>query len=275
MMQQIGDELQRSTGALRQTPEEGVKILDLCMAPRGYTASALKYNPGATAFGITLPPAQGGHEILFESSQSSVILLDVTMLVKEFGTENPPRTHPEYASFIHERPYIRHTFDLVFCDGQVLRQHQRLGYRENKEPLRLTVSQLILALQRIRRGGTLIMLLHKVEAWDTLELLYDFSRFSSIHAFKPKKKHAIRSSFYLIAKNVQPDSDVARVSVEEWKIAWQRATFGGNCEADEGVVAGSAHVKSVLDQFGNEYVKLGRPIWEIQAEALSKMDFTK
>lgn len=257
MMQQIGDELQRSTGALRQTPEEGVKILDLCMAPRGYTASALKYNPGATAFGITLPPAQGGHEILFESSQSSVILLDVTMLVKEFGTENPPRTHPEYAS------------------GQVLRQHQRLGYRENKEPLRLTVSQLILALQRIRRGGTLIMLLHKIEAWHTLELLYDFSRFSSIQAFKPKKKHAIRSSFYLIAKNVQPDSDVARVSVEKWKIAWRRATFGANCEADEGVVAGSGHVKSVLDQFGNEYVKLGRPIWEIQAEALSKMDFTK
>jgi hypothetical protein len=59
MMQQIGDELQETTNALNQLADcdEDVKILDLCMAPGGYTASALKYNPGATAFGITLPPS--------------------------------------------------------------------------------------------------------------------------------------------------------------------------------------------------------------------------
>ena len=63
-----------------------MSILDLCMG--GYTASALKYKPGATAFGITLPPAQGGHKVLQPSSKSSVLCLDITMLAKEFGVEN-------------------------------------------------------------------------------------------------------------------------------------------------------------------------------------------
>jgi hypothetical protein len=65
-MQGIGDKLQVRTNALSQTPERGedIKILALCMAPGGYTASALKYNPAAIACGVTLLPAKGGHELL-------------------------------------------------------------------------------------------------------------------------------------------------------------------------------------------------------------------
>jgi hypothetical protein len=245
------------------------------MAPGGYTASALAYNPGATAYGVTLPPDQGGHEILFRSSKSTVMLLDITMLAREFGVEEPSSTHPDYASFLQDRPYLEHRFELVFCDGQVLRQHQRHEYREKQEGLRLLVSQLILALQRIRNGGTLIMLLHKMDAWDTVELLYEFSHFSTIQVFKPKKKHAIRSSFYLIAKDVKPDSDAAQAAIGRWKMAWSRATFGSEAGTDDRVMVDCHHVERVLDQFGSKLVELGLPLWDIQAEALSKMDFTK
>ncbi|KAE8444544.1 hypothetical protein EG329_014468 [Mollisiaceae sp. DMI_Dod_QoI] len=187
VMQQIGDELQEKTKALTltNTSSDGIRILDLCMAPGGYTASALKYNPNATAVGITLPPDQGGHQVLLKSPRSSVIYHDITMFASEFGIDQVPATHPEYNSFSKERPFLNQRFDLVFCDGQVLRTHQRPMYRDQHEASRLTLSQLILALQRIRQGGTLIMLLHKIEAWTTIELLYRFSQFASIEVFKP------------------------------------------------------------------------------------------
>jgi 23S rRNA U2552 (ribose-2'-O)-methylase RlmE/FtsJ len=276
MMREIGDELQLSTHAISQAldPGENVKILDLCMAPGGYTASALKYNPGGTAFGITLPPEQGGNEVLLKSSQSTVQYLDITMLAKEFGVDDIPITHPEHASFLDQRPYYGQTFDLVFCDGQVLRTHQRAEYREYFEGLRLTVSQLILALQRIRPGGTLIMLLHKIEAWDTMELLYRFSKFASIQVFKPMKKHAIRSSFYFIAREVQPDGEAAKEAVGMWKQAWWNSTFGGeNGIGGRSVAVDEEFVRTVISQFGERFIELGWPIWETQAIALDKMDF--
>ncbi|KAH7370408.1 hypothetical protein BKA65DRAFT_545120 [Rhexocercosporidium sp. MPI-PUGE-AT-0058] len=46
MMQEIGDEMQTKTGAFSQVnrPEDGFRILDLCMAPGGYTSSARPSN---------------------------------------------------------------------------------------------------------------------------------------------------------------------------------------------------------------------------------------
>lgn len=138
-----------------------------------------------------------------------------------------PCTHPEHDSFSLERPLINQRFDFVICDGQVLRTHMRPEYRERTEASRLTSAQLILALQRIRDGGTLVILWHKIESLDTMELLYIFSQFSDIEVFKPLRKHAIRSTFDLIAKNVQPSVESANVAVIAWKKAWWNATFGG------------------------------------------------
>lgn len=268
--------MQRVTGALRQTNKsvDDVEILDLCMAPGGYTASALKYNPAAKAVGITLPPDQGGHQVFLNSPRSTVYYRDITMFAKEYGVDKVPVSHPAHASFSDERPFLNQRFDLVFCDGQVLRTHKRPEYRERTETNRLRVSQLILALQRIRPGGTLIMLLHIIEAFDTIELLYRFSQFSDIQVFKPARKHAIRSTFYLIAKNVKPKSGPARLAVKAWKQAWWDATFGGA----EGVGVPTAdmdddYAQSVIDAFGGRLARLARPVWRIQADALSRTDF--
>ena len=272
-MQQIGNEMQECTHVLSQPPGD-MKILDLCMAPGGYTASALKYNPGASAFGITLPHTQGGHELLLPSSKSTVLFLDITMLAKEFGVDAAPRTHPEHASFLNERPFLGQMFQLIFCDGQVLRTHERAECRQQQEARRLTVSQLILALQRIQEGGSLIMLLHKIEAWNTVELLYAFSQFSSVQVFKSEKKHGIRSSFYLIARNVQPNTETAILTIASWKRAWWHATFGGqNGTGGTSDTPDESYIRVLLDQFGSELIELGRSVWETQANALSKMHF--
>jgi 23S rRNA U2552 (ribose-2'-O)-methylase RlmE/FtsJ len=271
MIQQIGDEMQERTHALSPPADYSgdINILDICMAPGGYTTSALKYSPGATTFGISLPRSHGGHKVLSPFSRSTMRFLDVTMLAKEFGVDTPPFTHPHRSSFLDGRPFFGQIFQLIFCDGQVLRTHQRPEYREHQEARRLTLSQLILAMQRIQAGGTLIVLLHKIEIWDTAELLYLFNRFSSIQVFKPVKKHAKRSSFYLIAKNVQPDADAAKVAIESWKRAWWQATFGGeNGTGGKTITVKEEYVQTVLNEFGNSFVELARPIWQIQANAL-------
>jgi len=278
MMQEIGDEMQAVTGAFYQNnrSEDDVGILDLCMAPGGYTASALKYNPTAKAVGITLPSDKGGHKVLLNSYRSTILYHDITMFAKEFGVDEVPCTHPGHDSFSLERPFMDQRFDFVICDGQVLRTHERPEYRERTEAYRLTSAQLILALQRIRDGGTLIILLHKIEALDTIELLHLFSQFSDIEVFKPSKKHAIRPTFYLIAKNVQPSVASARVAVMAWKKAWWNATFGG----EQGVGArkfeiDDKYAQEIIDSFGDRFTTLARPVWKIQADALSRADFTR
>ena len=144
-------------------------ILDLCMASEGYTSSALKYNSGFHVYGISLPLSMGGHQMLvphgMKDTRVGVQYLDITMLSTEFGVTKIPQEHPKRAKFlIDQHPYSERSFDLVFCDGQVLRTQApyRAEYRKQSEASRLSCSQLILALNRIKSGGTLIMLLHKV-----------------------------------------------------------------------------------------------------------------
>lgn len=95
MVQEIGDEMQAATNAFRENNRSEHKfiILDLCMAPGGYTTTALKYNPAAVAMGMSLPVDQGGHEGLLKSARSSVLYHDITMFAKEFSVDKIPITH--------------------------------------------------------------------------------------------------------------------------------------------------------------------------------------
>jgi 23S rRNA U2552 (ribose-2'-O)-methylase RlmE/FtsJ len=278
-MKRIADELQAATAAL-SLPSEQPDVLDLCMAPGGYTASVLKYNPRARVASVSLPRALGGHEVLVPHGKKdprvAVWYIDITMLAKEFGAPEIPDNHPDKENFIlDKRPYFGRSFDLVFCDGQVLRTHARSDYREKTEATRLSCSQLILAFQRIKPGGTLIMLLHKLEAWKTIALLYLFDQIAHVQLFKPKRGHATRSSFYLVAKNVQPEHAEAVAAVQGWKETWKAATFP---EADITEVANAStvatrryqepEIESLLASFGERLVLLGDPIWEIQRQAL-------
>lgn len=281
-MCRIGEEIEESTGAIG-LKKPAPYILDLCAAPGGFIATALRYNPAATICGISLPKALGGHPLLVPQGEAdprvTVAFLDITMLGSEFGLDLCQNIIPTLSP---HRPYYGQFFDLVFCDGQVLRTHAR--YRDEKrerfEPKRLACSQMILALQRIREGGTLIMLLHKVEAWDTFQIIYGFSSFASVQLYKPKKFHATRSSFYLIATDVRPNSPAAKIAVETWKAMWKEATIGLPDPAQEGVLSTSSmdmeqEVNRLLGDFGSQLIQLADPIWCVQRNALSRQSWTR
>lgn len=285
LMRQIGKELHDTTHAL-SLPGPSPQVLDLCMAPGGFTSSVLKLNNHARVSGITLPKTQGGHELLVRSGPQDPRVdcteLDITMLSTEFGIDatDIPDTHPDKANFLPgQRPYLNRTFDLIFCNGQVLRMHTHSSSPERNEARRLTCAQLILALQRIRTGGTMIILLHKVEAGDTMNLLFQFHRFAHIRLFKPQRKQRMRNSFYLVATDVDPTHAVAVAAVQGWKDEWRAVTFR-HAPADDGealdvVKARSSGVdQRVLAEFGERLVELADPIWAILRDALRDAPFT-
>lgn len=271
--------MQHSTGAftILETGFWQPSVLDFCMAPGGFVATALDVNPSASATGFSLPPADGGHKIHLPPELGVTIdFLDVTMLAADMGVADVPPEHPEAQNFVRNRhPALAQMFDLVLCDGQVLRTHNRPSHREKLEPSRLATSQLALGLGHVRPGGSMIVLLHKVDAWDNVCLLCGFSKFADVKVFKPRRWHAKRGSFYMIATNIKSRSREAVHAVNRWKREWEVATFGTEQEYRDVVKREELDVEEVLEEFGPKLISLGKLIWNIQATGLMKAPFVR
>lgn len=285
LMEDIAKEMQCFTRAFTIKPDaKPQRVLDLCMAPGTYLAKALERNPAAHAVAFTLPPSQGGLvPIVGESDTVKIHLLDITMLAADMGLnpDDVPASHPDAASFIHARHLEPgHNFDLVLCDGAIRRTHERAEYRErDRESRRLLLTQLALGLEHLRPGGTMVVLLHKVERINTIRVLRDFSKFATVVPFKPKSGHAKRSSFYMVASAIRSADTEAVEAVVEWKREWKVATLGSDQEwrEDYSRVAGFGElgIEGVLEEFGPTLVKLGQKVWRTQADALKGASFMK
>ncbi|KAF7587647.1 hypothetical protein BBP40_006902 [Aspergillus hancockii] len=278
MMKRIGGEIDKVTGVfhIKKSRSGQPKILDMCMAPGGFLETALNFNPGSSALGFSLPVSDGGHGIhLPKNTSVAVKFLDITMLAEDMGVTQIPVEHTDAKSFLPRQFETGQSFDLVLCDGQVLRTHDRARYREHRESRRLTVSQLALGLEHLSPGGSMVVLLHKAEAWDTVQLLYTFHKFSSVQLLKPMRYHAKRSSFYMIATEIQTHHPEAILALREWKRGWKVATFGSDEEYLRALCDWETDVEVVLREFGTELVRLGKPVWDIQAQALAQAPFVK
>jgi hypothetical protein len=130
-------------------------------------------------------------------------------------------------------------------------------------------------MKRIKTGGTFIILLHKVDSWGTIEILHILESFSKIQLFKLVRIHAQRSSFYVIAKDVQPEHPKAIEAIQKWKKDWWMVTLAGKEHTGEDKEVEVRRVYSVLDSFGSKLIELVRPIWQIQLDALRKAPCTK
>jgi hypothetical protein len=99
------------------------------------------------------------------------------------------------------------------------------------------------------------------------------SQFAKVELFKPTTAHAARSSFYLVAKEIDVQSPLVGAALAEWKSQWYAATFGGpegtgeKCEPEESIVL------SVLKTFGPKLIEMGVPLWRIQADALAQTTY--
>ncbi|KAL7621719.1 hypothetical protein AAE478_009046 [Parahypoxylon ruwenzoriense] len=304
MMQQIGEEMDCFSSILTFTREMHPlpRVLDLCLAPGGFASVVLGRNPRAIVCGTSLPPSQGGHDILIprwnEHPRLHVKYCDVTMRAADMGVDAAmvPEGHPDRANFhftnrlftegdnkndghiSHGDGGAEESFDLIICDGQVLRQrvHKRAEYREPREAVRLLLSQLVIGLQRLREGqngGRLVILLHKADSIRIALLLQTLSKFCQLRLFKPRKKHAARSSFYLLAMKVRASTSEATQAMECWKRDWAIATLGTDGEWETSQRTDPEVVETLMREFGKDLVRLAEPVWRIQARALKETPF--
>ncbi|KAH7030650.1 uncharacterized protein B0I36DRAFT_288185 [Microdochium trichocladiopsis] len=291
MMQRVGAELDHATSAftIAGGGSHGVDrdggprtVLDFCMAPGGFLKAVIDRNPGVRAMAFTLPTESGGHEIMLPRKTMSNInirSIDITMLAEDMGIPIAARSiadgHPDADKFLPRHLPADLLVDLALCDGQVLRTQPRASYREATEATRLASVQLALGLEHLRPGGALVLLLHKIEAWDVVETLYTFSTFSDVQVYKPQRAHQKRSSFYMVARNVNSRSEAAKEAVQKWKLWWKTATFGTVEELRELRGPKPGEVDEVLKDYGPRLMELGLPVWKTQADALAAAPFLK
>lgn len=220
-MQKIGEELHLATKAFTPSIDDWrpIHILDMCMAQGGFLATALSKSAGSKAVAFSLPVPQGGHKVLLPKRLKVVDtrFLDITMLAEDMGVDHIPQDHPDANNFVSRQLNPYQHFGLALCDGQVLRTHERSSYRQKKEARRLTNTQLALSLEHLLPGGTMVVLLHKIDAWDTIQIVQQFHKFATVKLFKPTTGHAKRSSFYMVASNVESRHPAVSEAIGRWK----------------------------------------------------------
>ncbi|KAL3462792.1 FtsJ-like methyltransferase family protein [Aspergillus heterothallicus] len=278
MMMKIGEDMNRITHVfdIKRSSGFDAGILDMCMAPGGFLATALRHNPDARAVGFSLPKDQGGHNVFLPPQRNvAANFLDITMLAADMGVTNIPADHPDAGNFLPCQFTPEMRFDLVICDGQVLRTHERAAYREQREATRLVVTQLALGLEHLKPGGSMIVLLHRVEAIASVQLLYTFEKFASVRLFKPTNAHAKRSSFYMVASKVKSDCEEAANAIATWKRMWKAATFGIDEEYYEAIRDNGQDDEVLIRDFGKRLTMLGKHVWNLQANALAKAPFLR
>lgn len=282
MMRIAANQMEAATGIFSLGIDRPT-ILAFGFAPGGFVQKALELNPTAQAIGITLSNKLCGIPILVKDKRLTFYPADITLMAADMGMlpDEIPRDHPDARNFLPKMIRPRAMFDLVMAEGGVLRPHQTLlGSHRRHEQHRLMASQLALSLSRVKPGGRMIVLMHKPETWNSLVLFYTFSKFAKIQLFKPSQKdhrapHQYKSSFYMLAQNIQSQSDAARAAVKQWTQEWKAATFGTYEEYEKVVLEQPLCTEQVLREFGEEWIRMSMQVWEAQCAGLKAKSFTK
>lgn len=109
----------------------------------------------------------------------------------------------------------------------------------------------------------MLILLQKVESWDTISILKRFDEFSSVRLYKPTAGHKTRSSFYMIADDVQSRHSKAILAIDKWKAVWQAVTFRSDEDFAKALFNEEDTPEKLWGDFGTKLMEQGREVWAI------------
>ncbi|TRM57403.1 hypothetical protein BD626DRAFT_574589 [Schizophyllum amplum] len=266
-MKEVMREIDWATEGTALPREGSFNFLDLGCCPGGFSSYILKKNPDAVGVGVSLP--DGHNYRLEEELRPRHELIWADLLRYRL------RPTPEGADLV-DLPwgFCCRQFDLVVLDGHPLRLQKA---RTTSVGPRLLVAQLILSLQTVRRGGTIIVKLSAVERPDTQAILYMLDALASqLTTCKPVSMHATRDTFYVVAQDVQmegipPASHGWTLRMDRllWDLMlrWATVTFGALVDDLQAWDFVCPH-KLLLTTYRKRLDKLAEPVLRVQCLAL-------
>ncbi|KAJ7264945.1 hypothetical protein B0H12DRAFT_1230580 [Mycena haematopus] len=256
-------------------PRRGaLKFLDLGCVPGGFDSYILAKNSSAQGLGISSEVENGGHRFLLEDRHRSRFKIYYADLTYYRLGPLPASVAPEHKA-LHSLPFDTvKRFDIVLLDGHQLR---KLPSARPGDWDRLLVSQIIIGLQAVKKGGTLVIKLVDADQINTAKLLHMFDILSvSLETFKPRSMHATRGTFYAIAKGVNEGRGAGRLPalLDAFKELWVDLTIGGADGAGRALNGEDLDfIVSTMDickpKNLDRLVDLGCKVWEVQARALA------
>ncbi|KAJ3762300.1 hypothetical protein EV360DRAFT_79455 [Lentinula raphanica] len=264
---------------------ERFTFLDLGFCPGGFASYILSRNTAAFGTGISLPIKQSGHRILLEQH----LCQRFEPHYDDLGYYNLLNVNEEYTLFLHNirlrdlpRTICNSLYDLVILDGNYLRTYvdPNLEAPDSEQQWgahRLIISQIIISLQTIAPGGSIVMRLRRPESLITATILYMLDEISSdLKLVKPRTMHATRGTFYAVAKGVG-SNDQSRKKKDEYlfqfRLLWYQISFGGNDGQGRYLNGKDIEFIASCDQLLRGYAerlgKLSTHVWRIQAESLN------
>lgn len=226
-------------------------------------------NVYAKGFGVSLPVVEGGHEYLLEEHLRSRFQLCCTNLT--YFQLGPSVIDDDRLQSLPPQLKER-TFDLALLDGHQLRtQVGALPWDQE----RLLISQLILALQSVKEGGTIVMKLPLPHKLVCAKILYLFRMLSiELRCWKPESMHINRGTFYAVARGIGKGLKGPRLPdvLVEFRKLWVSLTFGGEEGFGRPMTVKDLDFLIGTDELCGYHLdwlmKLGRPLWRVQKNAL-------
>ena len=270
-----------------------IRALHIGSYPWGFSLYFLKENPRSMVDVLEFSqkcdggpfPLEKGLELLGMESQSLGALTTTLTDVSRHSlflphSKNFPTDSPDRPAFENNPPLPLHmqslptktsdqVYSTVFCDFLRLQGPKYGHVLSHWESGRQMVSQLILGLSFIKPGGSIMVWLRHLEYWNTFVTIYRFTKISTVSLYKPTRQYALKSGFYLLARNVQPELGECKDWVEELKRTWYQMTFEGLHGLGNPVDAGeNLDLDKVLNEWGEDFLIMGENVWRIQRDAL-------
>ncbi len=184
---------------------------------------------------------------------------------------------------------MRTQFQLVIIDGHALRTYTsptmqpqldnldakeaHISYRDS-----LHIAQLIIALEAVRQGGTILTRLSHIEAFPATHILYLLDQLSDeLVVYKPRSMHAYRRTFYVVAKGICRRAPDRLMELKARYVAGLRQLWselrrggpgGGRRQMSSRDLDFIVSTEDIRGEYLDRLVELGRSVWRTQAQGL-------
>jgi FtsJ-like methyltransferase len=252
-------------------------IMHYSCCPGGFSDYVLRQNPEARGVGLSLGQENGGHGLAIPFPQRArfeIHWADLTYLAICAPQGGRYRLPPGSLA-LSKMPFTPRGFRLVILDGQ----HRRPQESSSTHPWdidRLLIAQLIIGLESLERGGTLVAKLSHLESATTARLVYMLDTLSKrIVLFKPYV-HGTRNSFYAVAIGVGRGQQCEKSAryLKNLKKVWWHMTYDGPSNEGRWLKEEDLDFITKFETLHGPYlkrlVKLGKGVWRAQGNALRR-----